>query len=172
LSSDKKEIAFVRKSGPIIPKNCDWARELEPADQIFIYNLSFKKESLLVPAHFSCNDPQYEIATIEKIKFSPNSKILYFQTAAFPTTSALHSVNINGKQVRYVIPGNDFEVLKKGKYKNYLAINQHCYHIPGGSYEEWSLYTQRGKRIKSICNGETEDDDGLPSNVRKKLESE
>lgn len=150
LSPNTNEIAFVRKSGPTVPKNCDFGKANEPADEIWIYNLALHKERRLVSSHFSCKDPYHEIATIDQIEFSPDGKMVYFDAAAWTTSGALHAVNMNGHHNRFIMPGDDFDIIKKGRNKGYIVINQHRYWIATGSYDWYWLYSPTGKKIGPI----------------------
>ncbi len=84
------------------------------------------------------------------LTFSPDNKALYFLTSAWVTSGALHVVNINGSKLRYLQPANLFDVIKQGKHKGKLVIQQHQYATGGGSYEGCWLYTSEGKKVRRL----------------------
>ena len=86
----------------------------------------------------------------EYLKFSPDNKVLFFLTSAWVTSGALHVININGSKPRYLQPANSFDVIKHGKYKGKLVIQQHQYASGGGSYEGCWLYTSEGKKVRRL----------------------
>jgi hypothetical protein len=66
------------------------------------------------------------------------------------TSGALHVVNINGSKPQYLQPANLFDVIKQGKHKGKLVIQQHKYATSGGSYEGCWLYTSEGKKVRRL----------------------
>ena len=151
LSPDKKWIVFVKKSHRIIPNDCaDLANTgSNHANEIWIYNLKTKNKRLLVADNFSCGHPYKEIIDPNNLQFSPDSKTLYFITSARPTSGAIHSVDIDGKNLRFVTDGNEYHVVYNGHYKGDLIVNQHRYRLhPMGSYDWDWLFTPQGKQIK------------------------
>ena len=158
LSSDKKMIAFVRIGNQIIPKNCEDNTETKYGNQVWIYDISTKKERLLVANNFQCDTPERKIIDPTDITFSPDNKILYFITSGWTTSGALHGVNVDGTNQHYIIPANEFEVIPKGTYKGYLIVNEHRYFIPpGGSYDWYWLLSSDGKEEGAIGEEITKD---------------
>lgn len=150
LSPNEQWVAFLRKSRFPIPKTChDY---YDPKDrygnEIWIYDLKKKEERLLVANDFSCDHLTKTIIDPADLKFSPDSRTLYFETSAWDTSGAIHSVKIDGGQLKFVTDGNEYRVVGNGQYKGDLIINQHRYHQRGGSYDWDWLYTPGGKQIK------------------------
>ena len=151
LSPTNKTIAFVRQSDIAIPKGCGYISYAdEYANQIWIYDIATKKEKLLVKNNFSCDKLEKLIIDPNDLQFSPDSKTIYFATSAWVTSGALHAININGTNLRYIAPANSYRVIYDGKYKNKLIILQHRYFPQGGSYDWYWLYTLQGKQIKAL----------------------
>jgi len=151
LSPDKKWVAYLKKSHHIIPTICaDLANTgSNYGNEIWIYNLQTKTKRLLVADNFSCNHPYKEIIDPKNLQFSPDSKTLYFITSARPTSGAIHSVDVDGKNLRFVTDGNEYHVVNSGHYKGDLIVNQHRYRLhPMGSYDWDWLFTPQGKQIK------------------------
>lgn len=155
LSPDSRWIAFLRKSRFPIPKTCH--AYYDPNDrygtEIWIYDLKKMKERLLVANDFSCGDHlKKTIIDPADLKFSPDSKTLYFEISAWDTSGAIHSVKIDGSQLRFVTDGNTYRIVNNGKYKGDLIVSQHRYRFKGdtplGSYDWDWLYSPNGKQIK------------------------
>jgi dipeptidyl aminopeptidase/acylaminoacyl peptidase len=145
LSSNKKMIAFIRVGNNMIPKECDGDTETKYGDQIWIYDVSTKKEYLLVANNFECNVPEKQIVDPKDLLFSPDDKILYFMTSAWTTSGALHGVKIENKEQYYIAPANTFSIVTKGQDKGYLIVYQHRYFIGGGTYDWYWLISPNGK---------------------------
>ena len=80
--------------------------------------------------------------------FSPDSKTVYFVGSAWVTTGALHGVNIDGSNERFIEGANTLEkVIDKGDYKGDLVISQHRYFLGGGSYDWYYVFTPEGKEV-------------------------
>jgi len=149
LSPNKKLVAFIRTGHQIIPQKCLDFSDISSkyGNQIWIYNIANKTERLLVDNNFSCNKPKKRIVDPQQLHFSPNSKTLYFVTSAWVVSGAVHAINVDGTNYRYIQPANELEVITSGDYQGYLALQQHRYFLGGGSYDWYWLYTPDGKEI-------------------------
>lgn len=147
LSPDKRLVAFIRKSDRIVPKECILVDDTGTryGNEIWLYDFERKTERLLVANNFNCNALEQQITDPSNLQFSPDSNTVYFVASAWVTTGAVHGVNINGKNLRYILPGNSLEVVPKGDYKGYLIVNQHRYFIGGGSFDWFWVFTPEGK---------------------------
>ena len=145
LSSNKKMVAFIRTGNKVIPEECEANVDTQYGNQIWIYNLSTKKDHLLVANNFQCKEPEKKIIDPADLLFSPDNKTLYFITSAWVTSGALHAVNIDNAKQRYITPANEFKVISKGENKGYLIVNQHRYFIGGGTYDWYWLMSPDGK---------------------------
>jgi hypothetical protein len=74
-----------------------------------------------------------------------NDKPLVVFASAWVTSGAVHAVKTDGSGLRYVIPGNELEVIPKGEYKGYLIVNQHRYFLGGGSYDWYWVFSPNEK---------------------------
>lgn len=150
LSSDGKWLAFVKRSSHVMPGHCgDFADTgSQYADEIWIYDLQKMKLKRLVKNNFDCDEPTKMIVDPKSLVFSLDSKTLYFETSAWVTSGAVHAVNVNGKNLRFVIDGGEYRIVQNGPYKGDLIVNQHRYHDKGGSYNWDWLFTPDGKQIK------------------------
>ena len=155
LSPNKKLIAFIRKSNKIIPESCDI--DVKYGSEIWLYDLSTKKEKRLVKNNFECDKPKKQIVDPRDLLFSPDNKTLYFMTAAWTTSGAVHGVYVDNSKERFIIDGNGIEIVLKGDYSGYLIVNQHRYFIGGGSYDWYWLVNPNGKEEGPIGEEVTQD---------------
>lgn len=154
ISPDGKWFVYIKESNFIVPSDC-YAFILSRGDhsnEIWIVDLKTLENRLLVSSHFSCDDPTKVILDPNNLQFSPDSKTLYFAGGAWVVSGAIHAVNINGKNLRFVADGNGYQVITQGPYKGDLIINQHRYRFQGdtpmGSYDWDWLFTPAGRQIK------------------------
>ncbi|KGN02440.1 hypothetical protein Z969_04995 [Clostridium novyi A str. 4570] len=119
------------------------------------------KEKLLV----TCN---YEIDCMNSIKgiynpqFSLDKKTIYFMCCGTGTvTDWVKKVDIDSGNVQFFCFGNDFEVIKDGKYKGKLLVIKHKYrgYPMYGSYEGVCVVDEYGNEILSL--GEEFDKDSF-----------
>jgi len=151
LSPGKTLLAFVHiKSGKSILTGIG---ESDPTE-LWIITLKNKKlEKLLNP--FDSDDMRYVIANISAVQFSNDSKTIFFLSDAWVTSGAVHKINIKTKVENFVAPGNCLEVIRNGKYKGDIKVNQHRYHEKGGSYNCDYILTPNGKEVavlKDSCS--------------------
>jgi hypothetical protein len=93
------------------------------------------------------NDPKKNLDGFSNLSLSPDSKTLYFQTSAWATSDAVHSLDIATKRVSYVTDGRIACVVLGGQYQGDLVVEQHRYFIQGGSHDDLYLYDAAGKQI-------------------------
>jgi len=147
LSPDKHWIAFIHRQKMVLSEDCKGNPYMDDSlvDQLWIYNVKTKKKKLLVNYNFFCDVPEKMILHIEDMKFSPDSKIIYFQTGAWLHSDAVHAVNIDGSGEHYLIPGDSIDIIQKGDSKGDLVVSQYRYFVEGGSFIWFWLYTPSGK---------------------------
>lgn len=56
-------------------------------------------------------DPDYAVATIGNIQFSPNGNKVYFETPDWVTSAALHVMNPDGTGEKVLGPGNETKIV-------------------------------------------------------------
>ncbi len=151
LSPNGRWLAFIKKSNYILQSDCLYfSSRGSRGNEIWMYDLKKMQERLLVANHLSCNDMSQVILDPSHLLFSPDNKTIYFETSAWVTSGAIHAVDVDGKNLRFVTDGNEYRVVMHGLYKGDLIVNQHRYSdSPGeGSYDWDWLFTPRGKQIK------------------------
>ncbi len=94
-------------------------------------------------------DPDYAVATVGNIQFSPSGDKVYFETSEWVTSAALHMMNADGTQETMLGPGNDTKIVlsartfedREKSYEGYIVTDQHRYWFYGGSYDWYYLFT-------------------------------
>jgi len=70
-----------------------------------------------------------------------------FETSAWVTSNAVHSLNVATGKTGYVASGTIGCVVLQGQYQGDLIVQQHRYFVQGGSYDPLYLYEPTGKEI-------------------------
>lgn len=91
--------------------------------------------------------PEALLAGLSAPQFSPDGKIVYFLSAAWATSGAVHRVDVATRKTAYVCPGNELEVIRTGEYRGHLIVQQHKYFIGGGSYDWYWLLRPDGREV-------------------------
>ncbi|CAB3801853.1 hypothetical protein LMG28614_05509 [Paraburkholderia ultramafica] len=154
ISPDGNLIAFMRqRPGEQVDSNDPNSGSLSDVYVISISDHSLRK--IVTAAHSA--KPENELSGINSLKFSPDGSTLYFNTAAWVTSGAIHAVPVQGGRERFITNGNGFAVVQRGKYAGYLVTSQHRYMEGHGSWDPYVLVSPEGKEIKVL--GEFGDDE-------------
>lgn len=93
--------------------------------------------------------PERNLEWLRSPVFSPDGARIYFLSAAWATSSAVHVADVATGAERYLIPGNSVDVVPAGRYAGHLLVGQHRYHLAGGSYD-WTLAVHTGRARSGI----------------------
>jgi hypothetical protein len=118
-------------------------------NQLLLIDVSGNNAHAIVLPH-EHEDPKQNLTALNNPVFSLNGKAVYFMSAAWATSDAIHVVDLATNKQRFVTDGNSLELVPSGKYKNYLIVSKHKYHKGGGSYEDFWLVSPKGKAIKLL----------------------
>ncbi len=102
------------------------------------------------------------LASFSALQFSPDGRRIYFLSAAWATSAAVHVLDLRTGKESYVGPGNSLEVIQTGRYAGDLIVCQHRYFLAGGSYDWLWLLTPDGHEVGAIA------DDGQTAAEREK----
>lgn len=105
-------------------------------------------EELLVSSH-SAKDVKDIIAFINTPRFSLDKKKIYFMSAAWATSYAIHVVDIETKSEHFVCDGNSLKVIQSGSYAGDLIVNKHKYNDIG-AYDDYYIVTPEGEEITDL----------------------
>jgi hypothetical protein len=153
LSPDGQTIAFVR--------------EVEnQATELWLMDASGNNARAIVLNHDD-EDIKKNLTEINNPLFTLNSKAVYFQTAAWATSGAIHLIDLSTNKQHFVTDGNSLELVSLGKYKGYLIVTKHKYYKKmDGSYEDFCLVSPKGKEIKSLGEEQKQVDAFIRANTR------
>ncbi|WP_148662179.1 TolB family protein [Paraburkholderia phytofirmans] len=146
LSSDKRRVVFVRRTPQ--KKVITGAGEAT-ADQLWTVNLDGTSPHMLVEGHEG-NDPKRTLAALDTPMFSPDGRTVYFTSAAWATSGAIHAIAAAGGKERFVTDGNTLMVVPSGQYAGSLIVNKHKYWLAGGSYNWFWLVTPNGEEKGTV----------------------
>lgn len=149
LSPDERALAFVRRtpnkmieSGLCIP---------DEANEIWIMDIDGKNARKIVEAKASENMEDV-LTCLSSPVFSNDGSKVFFRSAAWSTSGAIHCVDLHTMKTRFIMPGSTVAVVAEGKYKGYLVSCQHRYWESMGSYDWYWLLTQEGKDVAPLCD--------------------
>ena len=103
-------------------------------------------------------DPDYMLASIFNIQFSPDGDKVYFETPNWVTSAGLHVMNLDGSGEKLLGGGNGTKIIfsaseldpKYGSCSGYIVTSQHRYWWFGGSYDWYYLFTPDFKEIAPL----------------------
>jgi hypothetical protein len=149
LSPDGRWIAFVRRTNrkPIVGVTPEGA----PANELWIVSSSGGRARRLVTPRQSA-DLRRAIGGLGVPVFSPDSRELYFMSAAWATSSAVHVVDIATAKERFVCDGELEGVVLDGEHRGDLVMQRHKYFVGGGSYDSNWLMKANGQEVGPIGN--------------------
>ena len=146
LSPDKRRIVYVHKApGKEINTG---AGDATPTD-LCVMDIDGKNQETLVRSA-DAEDVKDVLADFSSPSWSPDGRTIYFASAAYATSGAVHAYDFNKKSVRFVMPGNGPLVVPSGEYKGDLLVAQHRYFLGSGSLDWYWLFTPEGKEIGPV----------------------
>jgi Tol biopolymer transport system component len=149
LSPDGRLIAFTRLAREGNGRDGD-----PPVRDLWVIGVDGQKAKKLVTGRPQGNEgPEQVLAGIDNPVFSPDGSTVYFMTAAWTTSSAIHSVRSTGGAQRYLTSGNSLAVIRRGKHAGALMVTQHRYMDGHGSWNPQVLVSPSGKKIKVVGEG-------------------
>lgn len=152
LSPTKRKFVYVHR---VAGKNISsGAGDVEPTE-LRLMDVDGEHESVLVRSAEG-EKPEDILAAFTSPTWSPDGQTIYFSSAAWATSNAVHAYDTATGTVRYVMPGNGPLVVPSGEYKGDLLVEQHRYFLAGGSFDWYWLFEPGGKEIGPV--GESTDD--------------
>jgi dipeptidyl aminopeptidase/acylaminoacyl peptidase len=137
LSPDGQTIAFVRTVD-------------NQATELWLMDASGNNAHAIVLNHED-EDIKKSLSELNNPLFALDSKAVYFQSAAWAVSGAIHLIDLSTNKEHFVTDGNSLELVPSGKYKGYLIVTKHKYYKKmDGSYEDFCLVSPKGKEIKSL----------------------
>jgi hypothetical protein len=99
-------------------------------------------------------EPKENLTGFSHLSLSPDGRVLYFQARAWATSDAVHAVDLVTRKVSFVTDGEIACVLKVGKWRGDLVVDQHRYYPQGGSHDDLWLYEPSGRQVSLVMEGE------------------
>jgi dipeptidyl aminopeptidase/acylaminoacyl peptidase len=146
FSPDGQWVAFIR-SRP--QKKVKTGAGEANANQLWLIKRDGTAPRLLAEGHED-SDPKHTLADLNSPTFSPDGHTIYFKSAAWATSGAVHAIDLKNGSERFVTDGNSLVVMPAGKYKGYLIVSKHKYWMAGGSYDWYWLISPAGAVVDAI----------------------
>jgi dipeptidyl aminopeptidase/acylaminoacyl peptidase len=143
LSPDGQKVIFGRTT----QEKAEYSEELERA--IWLSDISGKEVRRILSTHHD-EVPEKTLTQFNNWIFSADGKQLYFLTAAWAVSNAMHVLDLTSGKEHFVTDANDVLIIPKGKYANHLVVSKHKYFKREGSYDYYWLITPKGKEIKMV----------------------
>ena len=152
LSPDKRRVAYVHQAAgkPI----STGAGDATPTELRVMDGDGRNQETLVRSAE--AEKVEDILADFTSPSWSPDGRTIYFASAAYATSGAVHAYDFGTKKTRFVMAGNDPQVVPAGEYRGHLLVQQHRYFLGGGSFDWYWLFTPAGKEVGPV--GETTED--------------
>ena len=98
--------------------------------------------------------PGQVLAALQAPRFSPDGRRIYFLSAAWATSGAVHVLDLSTGSERFLVAGNSLDVVPSGEYAGFLVVSQHRYFLAGGSYDWYWLFSAEGEEVDAIGEDE------------------
>lgn len=96
-------------------------------------------------------NPDQNLTGFSAITLSPDARTLYFDTAAYATSAAVHALDLRSGGISLVTSGELSCVVMGGEYEGDLVVQKHRYFVEGGSYDPLVLITPSGKDLGLVA---------------------
>ena len=145
LSPDGRWVVFVRREG----SGCDSGAETG-APRLYSIGVDGDGLRLLLTGTTGDAEPEASLAGLASPRFSPDGRTVYFLTRAWATSGAVHALEVETGEHRFVAPANSLGVVPSGEYAGHLVVSQHRYFVGGGSYDWYWLLAPDGREVGPI----------------------
>lgn len=152
LSPDGNSVAFVRTYND--PKH-EYGDPDEKCE-LWLIDIEGKLPRLLLTSKVGGDSEEKRLAYFNNLIFTPDGKSLYFLSAAWTTSNAVHLLDLATLQERFVTDSDSIRLVTRGKYAGYLVAMKHKYFKQGGSYDYYWLVDKKGREIKMVAKDERE----------------
>ena len=143
LSPDGRTVVFVRGTpGRMIATGSGD----EEATELWTIDVDGKKAQMILRGKAD-QEPTRILAGLNSPHFAPDGSRIYFASAAYATSGAIHVFDLRTKKEKFVCAGFNPEVVQSGEYQGNLIVQQHKYFVDGGSYDWFWLLKPDGTEI-------------------------
>jgi hypothetical protein len=155
LSPDGHVIVFLR-ANHAPPKDCAADGSDGKAIELWRMNRDGSSARRLLATHGGPN-PAAVICDFANPQFNSTGALLYFETPAWATSSAIHVLDMATGKERLFVPGNGATVLatcNDKRFRDDVIVSQHRYFVFSGSYDWSFLFTPEGKEVGPLGDGD------------------
>lgn len=150
LSPDGRTVAFIRGTPA---DSVETVLGREEATALWTVGVDGSDPRLRVRGR-SSETPSQALALLQSPAFSPDGGRIYFLSAAWATSGAVHALDLSAGAARFIAPGNSLEVIPSGDYAGFLLVSQHRNFLAGGSYDWYWLVTPEGREVDPVGEDE------------------
>jgi dipeptidyl aminopeptidase/acylaminoacyl peptidase len=150
LSPDGRTIAFIRGTPA---DSVDTVLGREEGTSLWMMAVDGSGARVLVRGR-SSETPGQALALLQSPAFSPDGGRIYFLSAAWATSGAVHVVEVVTGAEKFIAPGNSLEVIPSGDYAGFLLVSQHRNFLAGGSYDWYWLVSPEGREVDPVGEDE------------------
>jgi len=158
LSQNGKLIAFVRNTPNLVVNTGSGDVS---STELWLLNIETQKTELLVKGKEN-KQIKKTLAGFESPRFSPDSRSIYFISAAWATSGSIQKIEIDTKKIQFLTDGITLEVIsnKGNKYNGFLLVDKALIKFDKdgeslGRDDYLWLISPNGKPVKEIGQGES-----------------
>jgi dipeptidyl aminopeptidase/acylaminoacyl peptidase len=153
ISPGHEWVAFIRRT----PKNfISTGAGDEEAHELWVVKIDGTDSRKLVGGR-QANKMENVLAGLANPQFSPDGRNIYFESAAWATSGAIHVVDRNTGAEHFVCSGSLISIVPRGNYIGHLIVSQHRYFLVGGSYDWIWLLSAAGQEVGPLGDSDSSD---------------
>jgi len=118
VSQDGRSVVFVRDTPE---QKVETGAGEVPATELHLVSVADKKDEVLVKGK-SDDDMKKMLGGLFRPHFSPDGRVIYFNSAAWATSGSVQRFSLDSRQVKFVIDGDCEGVIPGGKLAGKLLV--------------------------------------------------
>ncbi len=144
LSPDGQRVVFVRRQASVNPLNAT-----DAPTELWQVKLDGSQPQRLLAARED-SEPKNNLTDFSQPVFSLDGRSVYFNTAAWVTSGAIHRLDAGQTQPVFITDGDSIDLVDKGKYAGHLIVFKHKYRKNGGANDAYWLVSPQGREVRRI----------------------
>ncbi|MET0372645.1 MAG: hypothetical protein ABW128_00140 [Rhizorhabdus sp.] len=156
LSPDGRTVAFVH-----VDRRA--TEDVSGTTSLWVADVERRTARRLLTPRPDTDEPKRNLASFQSPRFSLDGGFVYIDAASWATSNAVHQVNVQTGEERFVTDGSTLSVIRSGPYRGHLLVSQHRYRKAGGSYDPISVVRPDGTAVLIVpgTDGNGGDNDSL-----------